>query len=107
MRENKKAASSKQIYQAIKNIAINEGKVVNEAAWSSAYRHAWNNNLIVRMTTEARSVYKTSIIESLESKKRGGLLPGTFNIDDSIQIECHKRIMQVHFQEMIDKNQAV
>lgn len=98
------SASGEDMYNGIKRIAMEEGKVMRIANWTIAFDYAWKNNLIHRMSENERKRYKKSIIEALESEKRASILPSTFNIENSIQSECHRRIMQVHFQEMIDKN---
>ena len=108
---SEKSATSKEIYNSIKNITLNQGKVMKAAAWSSAYRYAWNKKLIKILNTEERSEYKKSVIEALKSEARANIGAGTKSIKDilnsenSIQMECHRRIMQVHFQEMIDKKE--
>lgn len=96
-------ATPQEMYEGIKKIALETGQIMKAANWTDAYNHAWSKNLIPRMSEKERSEYKEATIKALESEKRGGILLDTFNINASIQSECHKRIMQIHFQEFINK----
>lgn len=102
----KNVATDEQMYNFMRNLAIEKGEIMRIGDWTSAFKHAYKNRFINRMNKKERKVFKKSIVIALESEKRGGLLPDTFNIDNSIQSECHKRIMQAHFQGMIDKNSS-
>ena len=104
MENQSTGATDQEMYDTIKKIALTEGKIMKMANRSGAYNYAWKENLIPRMSDQERLEYKESIVKALRSEKRGGILPEAFNIDDSIQSECHKRILKVHFQEMIDKS---
>lgn len=103
-------ATPKEMYEGIKKIALNTGKIMKAAEWTNAFEYAWKENLIHRMSDKERKEYKKSVIEALKSESRANIGIGTkaiaeiLNSEDSIQLECHKRIMQAHFQEMIDKN---
>lgn len=104
-------ATPKEMYEGIKKIALNTGKIMKAAEWTNAFEYAWKENLIHRMNDQKRKEYKKSVIEALKSESRANIGIGTkaiaeiLNSEDSIQLECHKRIMQSHFQEMIDKKE--
>lgn len=100
--EHVKTPTGEEMYNGIKKIAIETGKIMRVADWTGAYNYAWKENLIHRMSEKERQEYKDSVIEALKSEKRGGVIPDNFNIDTSLQSECHRRILQAHFQEIID-----
>jgi len=94
--------SGEEMYSFMKKLAVEKGEIMRIGDWSGAFNYAWTEKLIHRMNKKERKAYKKSTKQALESEKRANFLPSTFNIDDSLQSECHKRIMQCHFQEMID-----
>lgn len=97
------SATPKEMYEGIKKIALQTGKLMKVADWSGAYRYAWNANLIPRMDKIKRKAYKASVREALKSEIRAKMKPENFNIDNSIQSECERRVIQAHFQELINK----
>lgn len=97
------SATPKEMYDTIKRIALQTGKLMKVADWSGAYRYAWQENLIPRMSEDERSTYKASVREALKSEIRAKMKPENFKIDNSIQSECERRVIQSHFQELIDK----
>lgn len=104
-------ATGKEVYNAMKRIALTEGKIMRAGAWTLAYNYAWNHRFIKRMNDQERTEYKQGLIESLETERRANFKESSRLLGDilkdpaSIQSECRKRIMQVHFQEMIDNKQ--
>ena len=104
-------ATGEEVYSAMKEIALTESKIMKAGAWTLAYNYAWNKNLIKRLNDQERKEYKESLIEALQTEKRANfaessrLLGDILKDPESIQAECHKRIIQAHFQEMIDKQQ--
>lgn len=99
------SATPKEMYEGIKRIALQTGKLMKVADWSGAYKYAWKEKLIHRMDETERNTYKASVREALKSEIRAKMKPENFKIDNSIQYECHRRIIQAHFQELINKNQ--
>jgi len=96
-------ATPQQMYDTIKKIALETGKIMKVADWSGAFNYAWKSGLIHRMNEQERTEYKKKVESALKTEKMGGIEIG----DYSLQTEIHKRIMQAHFQEMIDKNGKV
>ena len=92
--------TDQEMYNCIKRIAIDTGKIMKVADWTGAYNHAWKENLIHRMSDQERNDYKEKLEQALKTEKMAGIQIG----DYSIQSECHKRIMKAHFQEMINQN---
>lgn len=93
------SASEKEMYNGIKKIAIDTGRIMRVADWTGAFNYAWKKKLIHRMSKPERTEYRASVEKALKTEKMAGIQIG----DYSIQGECHKRIMKVHFQEMINK----
>lgn len=93
------SVSGQEMYEGIKRIALNDGKIMRVANWTIAFNYAWKERLIHRMSEPEREDYKTKAEAAIKTEKMAGIEIG----DYSIQGECHKRIMQAHFQEMIDK----
>ena len=100
------SATGEEMYGIMKRLAVDEGEIMRIGDWTGAFNHAWKHKFIHRMNKKERTEYKESTIQAIITEKRANILPETFNINDSIQSECHKRIMQVHFQEMIDKRET-
>lgn len=101
--EVKNVATGEEMYNSMKKLATEQGEIMRIGDWTGAFKYAWKENFIHRMNKKERKAYKKSTKQALESEKRANFLPSTFNIKDSLQSECHKQIMQCHFQEMIDK----
>lgn len=96
-----KVVTDQEMYEGIKRIALDTGKIMKVADWTGAYNHAWKERLIHRMSEQERVDYKKSVEKAIKTERHAGIQIG----DYSIQSECHKRIMKVHFQEMIDKRE--
>lgn len=94
-------ATPQEMYEGIKKMALEKGVIMKVADWTGAYNYAWKERLINRMNEKEREEYKEATIKVLESEKRAGIIPDSYNIDTSIQSECHKRILQVHFNDFI------
>lgn len=97
-----KGTSGQEMYEGMKRIALEKGEIMKVGDWTGAYKYAWKENLIHRMNEQEREHFKQQVIEALETEKRAKLIPESFNIDNSVQSECHKRILQAHFQQIID-----
>jgi len=93
-------ATGEEMYNGIKRIALEERKIMRVADWSSAYEYAWKENLVTHLNEEERETYRKSVEIALRSEKRAGIV---LSLDNSIQAECHRRILQAHFQKMIDE----
>lgn len=95
-----KGATPKEMYDTIKKISLETGKIMKVADWTGAYNYAWKEKLIHRMNEQERNEYKKGVEKALKTEKKGGIKIG----DHSIQTECHRRILHVHFQELINQN---
>lgn len=94
----KPQVSGKEMYEGIKRIALEKGEIMKVADWTGAYNHAWKENLIHRMSDKEREEYKKKVISAMKMEKRAN-----FDVPiESVQSECHKRILHAHFQELID-----
>ena len=98
-----KGTTGQEMYEGMKRLALDKGEIMKVGDWTGAYSYAWKENLIHRMNEKERSEYKESVILALQTEKRANFLPENFNINNSIQSECHKRVLQVHFQELINQ----
>lgn len=94
-----KGATGQEMYEGIKRIALESGKIMKVANWTDAYNYAWKENLIHRMSDQERTEYKDAVVKAMETEKRANLDIG---MTGSIQSECHKRILHAHFQQIID-----
>lgn len=105
-----KGATGQEMYEGIKRMALETGKIMKVADWTSAYSYAWNEKLIHRMNEKERQEYKEGIIEDLKTKSRAGFtskpIGEIIGNEHSLQGLCHKKIMEVHFQQLIDKHQT-
>ncbi len=105
-----KGASPVEMYEWIKKTALSTGKMPKLADWTGAFNYAWKHKLIHRMDEQERKAYKQGVISDLQMEGRANLhakpIAEIIGNDNSLQRECHKRIMKVHFQELIDKNQT-
>lgn len=95
--EPKPQASGQEMYEGMKRLA-DKGEIMKVGDWTGAYNYAWTNKLIHRMSEQERTEYKDAILDAMETEKRAGF-DGNFTGD--IQSECHKRLLQAHFQAMI------
>lgn len=99
LNEPKPQVSGKEMYEGIKRIALETGKIMKVADWTGAYGYAWKKNLVKRLSEKERQEYKESVIQAMETEKRADF---DIEILGDIQSECHKRLLHVHFQEIID-----
>ena len=99
LEEPKPQVTNQEMYEGIKRIALETGKIMKVADWTGAYNYAWKEKLIYRMNDQERKEYKLKLEKAIKTEKSAGIYIG----DYSIQSECHKRIMKAHFQEMINK----
>lgn len=97
LNEPKPQVSGKDMYEGMKRMALEKGEVMKVGDWSAAYNYAWKENLIHRMNEQEREDYKQAVISAMKTEKRANFQTPT----ESIQIECHKRILQAHFQGLI------
>jgi len=109
--ENKNTgATPEEMYNTIKKIALEQGTLMKIADWTGAYSHAWKEKLIHRMNKTERTMYKEGVIEDLQTEGRAGFhskpVKEIIGNEHSLVAECYKRIMHVHFQEIIDTNQT-
>lgn len=93
-----KTPTGEEMYNGIKKIALETGKIMKVADWTGAFNYAWKERIIHRMSEDERNNYRESVEKALKTEKSAGIQIG----DYSIQSECHKRILKVHFQKMID-----
>ena len=105
-----KGATGEEMYNTIKKIALETGKMMKVADWTGAFNYAWKKNLIHRMNDQERKEYKEGVIEDIKMEGRANMhakpVSEIIGNEHSLQSECHKRIMKVHFQQLIDKNQT-
>lgn len=99
LNEPKPQVSGKEMYEGIKKIALETGKIMKAADWTGAYNYAWKEKLVKRLNEQERAEYKESVLQAIETEKRANF---DVNLTGDIQAECHKRLLHVHFQEIID-----
>ena len=97
LNEPKPQVSGKDMYEGMKRMAVEKGEIMKVGDWTGAYTYAWKENLIHRMNEQEREEFKENVIRAMETEKRANFETPT----ESIQSECHKRILQAHFQELI------
>ncbi len=104
LQEATPGATGREMYESIKKTALDTGKIMKMADWTGAYNYAWSQkNLIYRMDEQERNEYKQGVIEDMKTEQRAGFISEVITEEKSLQAECHKRLMQAHFQELIDK----
>lgn len=99
LNEPKPQVSGKEMYEGIKKIALETGKIMKAADWTGAYNYAWKEKLVKRLNEQERAEYKESVLQAIETEKRANF---DINLTGDIQAECHKRLLHVHFQQIID-----
>lgn len=100
------AATGEEMYKVIEKTALETGKIMKMADWSAAFTYAWKKKLIHRMNKKERTAYKQGVIESMDTEFRAGFISEVIKEEESLQAECQKRILQAHFQKLIDESKS-
>lgn len=102
--------SGQEMYEGIKRISLKDGKLMRAADWGAAFLYAESEGLIDKMTNDEKDMYVENVRADIKEKASTGHNPrpllDILRTDESIASECRKRIIQDHFQKMINDNKV-
>lgn len=110
MESNGVSLTGQEMYDAIKTVVMGKGEIMKMADWSNAFKYAESEGLIDQMTDAEKKKYRDKVAatlkkEAVKSPDYRRLL-NTLTEKTSLRQECRKRILQDHFQKMIDDNKS-
>jgi len=96
----------KEMYQNIKNTAIEKRIFIDGADWNIAFLYAETEGLIDRLSNDEKEMYMGNVIFDLKHESITSsdpeVIQNILNSTESLADECRKRFMQSHFQKMVD-----
>ena len=108
--EHVKLPTGEEMYNGIKNIALDTGKLMRAADWSAAFLYAQKEGLIDQLNNDEKQMYLDNVRASLKSEAVKSPdyqeLLNTLTNPDSLITECRRRILHTHFQKMIDDSKV-
>lgn len=102
--------SGQEMYEGIKRISLKDGKLMRAADWGVAFLYAESEGLIDKMSNDEKEMYVDNVKADIKDKASTGHNPrpllDILSTDVSLASECRKRIIQDHFQNMINDNKV-
>ena len=102
-------ATGKEMYNALKKIAVEKGEIMIAADWNLAFKYAQNKGLIEHLSNDEKDIYKENVRadlhqESASESNRSSIMNVLRN-ERSLADECRKRMLTDHLKKLIEETE--